>query len=117
MPSKLPSKKSRKKRPYETENLSYPAISRLHLKTMKTKIELDLKSLALGAVIAALAIFGTAASNGPSTVTRFQVSVGGDGKAVILDTTTGQCWTSAINANGQSVSPIGTNTFLTPKNT
>jgi len=84
---------------------------------MKTKIELDLKSLALGATIVALAVFGMAASSGPSTVNRFQVSVGGDGKAAILDTTTGQCWTAAINANGQAVSPIGTNTFQTPKNT
>jgi hypothetical protein len=84
---------------------------------MKTKIELDLKSLALGAGIVALAVFASAANNGPSTVGRFQLAISNDGKVALADTTTGQCWTAVINSNGQATGTIGSNTFLTPKNT
>jgi len=83
---------------------------------MKTKIELDLKSLALGAAIVGLAIFATAANSGPNTVGRFQLAISNDGKVALADTTTGQCWTAVINNNGQTLGTIGTNTFLTPKN-
>jgi hypothetical protein len=84
---------------------------------MKINIAIDLKSLALGAATAAVLIFAAGAASPAGTVGRFQVSVGSDGKAAIVDTVTGQCWTAAINASGQAVGTIGTNTFLTPKST
>ncbi len=79
---------------------------------MKTKIELDLKSVLMGAAAAAVLIFSTGATSPVANVGRYQISVGGD-RAGIVDTVTGQSWTTQI-PTGQV---IGTNTFLTVKNT
>jgi len=84
---------------------------------MKMKIEIDLKSLALGALAAAVVGLGVAATNVPPTVGRYQIVISNDGKAAVVDTVTGQCWTAFVNANGQASGTIGTPSFLTPKNT
>ncbi len=85
---------------------------------MKTKIELDLKSLLVGGAVVAALIFGTGASTGnPPIAGRYKLMVGPEGKTAILDTTNGQCWTSAILANGQTAPNIvGNNPFLAAKN-
>jgi hypothetical protein len=79
---------------------------------MKTKIELDLKSVLVGAAATAVLIFSTGATTPVTNIGRFQVSVGGD-RAAIVDTVNGQAWTTQI-PTGQV---IGTNTFLTTKTT
>jgi hypothetical protein len=85
---------------------------------MKTKIELDLKSLLLGAALTAALIFGAGASSGnPPVAGRYKMVIGPEGKMAILDTTNGQCWTAVISGNGQTLpGVIGTNTFLGAKN-
>ncbi len=87
---------------------------------MKTKIELDLKSLVLGAAAAGVVFIGSGATSAPgssSAAGRFAVKAAGtEGKVVVLDTQTGQCWTAIINGNGQAVGTNGSPSFLTPKN-
>jgi len=83
---------------------------------MKTKIELDLKSLVIGAAAAAVVVAGSGATGSPGTAGRFAVKAAGtEGKVVVVDTLTGQCWTALINGNGQAVGAIGSVSFLTPK--
>jgi streptogramin lyase len=56
------------------------------------KIDLDLKSAALGAAACGLIILATAAADRPPTsIGRYQVA-GGAGTFVILDTVTGKPW-------------------------
>ena len=83
---------------------------------MKTKIELDLKSLLIGAAAAAVIVFASGATSPAGASGRFAVKAAStDGKVVILDTATGQCWTAIINPNGQAVGNVGSVSFLTPK--
>jgi hypothetical protein len=80
---------------------------------MNAKIQFDVKSILLGAALAALLLLGTGATGeGSDPVGRYQVSVGSDGKSAIVDTITGQAWVTQI-PNGQV---IGTSTYLTVKN-
>jgi len=76
---------------------------------MKTKIELDLKSLALGAAAAALVIFATGANIGSAANTGpYVLKIGATGAAAVVNTNTGQVWPEFIRpsdgaANGHPI--------------
>ncbi len=75
---------------------------------MKTKIELDLKSLVLGAAAAAVVIFGAGAASGSSDHGPYQLRIGLNGTTALVNTQTGQVWTAVIReSDGQAIGLSG----------
>jgi hypothetical protein len=69
---------------------------------MNTKI--DIKSALIGLGVGVVVMLGVAAASSPGPVGRYQVT-GAAAHAIIIDTATGQAWSTFLSSSGGRADP------------